>query len=114
MYCRDFEEPRWILLRMGNESGSNDIGSFLYYLEAIDDRHTRLMIRMRDKYRWLNPPILAMQLAVDVGDIFFQWKHLVGIKERAERIAREQETVTKPVAEITESESSAKKEVHNV
>jgi hypothetical protein len=29
-----------------------------------------------------------MQLAVDVGDIFFQWKHLVGVKERAEHGAR--------------------------
>jgi hypothetical protein len=48
------------------------------------------MIRMRDKYRWLNPPILAMQLAVDVGDIFFQWKHLEGVKARAERKAKEQ------------------------
>ncbi len=86
MYCRDFEEPRWILLRMGkDDGGAGDIGSFLYYLDPIDSHHTRLMIRMRDKYRWLTPPVLAMQLAVDVGDIFFQWKHLLGVKARAER-----------------------------
>lgn len=94
MYCRDFEEPRWLLLRMGDEDGKGDIGSFLYYLDPIDHRHTRLMIRMRDKYQWFNPPILAMQLAVDVGDIFFQWKHLLGIKARAERMARQQEAPT--------------------
>ncbi len=88
MYCRDFEKPRWMLLRMGNEGGTADIGSFLYYLDPIDDHRTRLIIRMRDKYRWLNPPVLAMQLAVDVGDIFFQWKHLQGVKARAERTAR--------------------------
>jgi hypothetical protein len=89
MYCRDFEWPRWILLRMGRDGGDqSDIGSFLYYLDPIDERRTRLMIRMRDKYRWLNPPVLAMQLAVDVGDIFFQWKHLLGIKVRDERMAR--------------------------
>lgn len=88
MYCRDFEEPRWMLLRMGKDDGvASDIGSFLYYLDPIDDRRTRLMIRMRDKYRWLNLPILAMQLAVDVGDIFFQRKHLLGVKDRAERMA---------------------------
>jgi len=29
-----------------------------------------------------------MQLAVDVGDIIFQRKHLPGIKARAERMAR--------------------------
>jgi hypothetical protein len=90
MYCRDFKEPNWLLLRMGNEEGTSDIGSFLYYLDPIDNRSTRLIIRMRDKYQWLNPPILAMQLAVDVGDIFFQWKHLQGLKARAERMANEQ------------------------
>jgi hypothetical protein len=88
MYCRAFEHPRWLLLRMGKENAKADIGSFLYYLDPIDESHTRLLIRMRDKYRWFNPPILAMQLAVDVGDIFFQWKHLQGIKARAERWAR--------------------------
>jgi hypothetical protein len=87
MYCRDFEKPRWLLLRMGTEDPQRDIGSFLYYLEPVDERHSRLIIRMRDKYRWLNPPVLAMQLAVDVGDIFFQWKHLLGVKARAERMA---------------------------
>ena len=81
MVCRDFDEPRWMLLRMGN------IGSFLWYLDPIDDHRTRLMIRMRDKYRWFNPPVLAMQLAVDVLDIFFQWKSLLGVKARAERTA---------------------------
>jgi hypothetical protein len=87
MYCRAFEEPRWMLLRMGNADGSHDIGTFLYYLEPIDDSHTRLIIRMRDAYRWFNPLVLGMQLAVDVGDIFFQWKHLQGVKARAERMA---------------------------
>jgi hypothetical protein len=89
MYCRDFEAPRWMLLRMGKASGEGDIGTFLYYLDPIDEAHTRLIIRMRDKYRWFNPPILAMQLAVDVGDIFFQWAHLQGVKARAERMAQQ-------------------------
>jgi hypothetical protein len=31
-----------------------------------------------------------MQLAVDVGDIFFQWKCLLGVKARAERMAKRQ------------------------
>jgi hypothetical protein len=82
MYCRDFEEPRWMLLRMGT------IGSFLWYLEPIGEHSTRLMIRMRDKYRWFHPLILPMQLAVDVGDIFFQWKCLQGVKARAEGAQR--------------------------
>jgi hypothetical protein len=88
MYCRDFEEPRWMLLRMGTDDPTGDIGSFLYYLDPIDHGRTRLMIRMRDKYRWFNPLVLAMQLAVDVGDILFQWEHLQGVKARAERMAK--------------------------
>jgi hypothetical protein len=75
---------------MGKEEPTNDIGSFLYYLDPIDDGRTRLIIRMRDKYQWLNAPVIAMQLAVDVGDIFFQWKHLLGVKARAERMARQE------------------------
>jgi hypothetical protein len=88
MYCRDFEEPRWILLRMGREDPATDIGSFLYYLDPLDESRTRLLIRMRNKYRWFNPPVIAMQLAVDVGDIIFQRKQLLGVKARAERLAR--------------------------
>lgn len=45
---------------------------------------------MRDKYQWFNPVVLSMQLAVDVGDIFFQWAHLKGTKARAERFAKQQ------------------------
>jgi hypothetical protein len=89
MYCRDFKEPRWILMRMGNAEATTDIGTMLYFLDPMDERHTRLIIRMRDKYRWFNPLILPMQLAVDVADIFFQWKHLQGVKARAERMASE-------------------------
>jgi hypothetical protein len=88
MTCRAFDAPRWMLLRMGN------IGSFLWYLDPIDERHTRLMIRMRDRYRWFNPLILMMQLAVDAFDIFFQWKCLNGVKARAERMARAAERAT--------------------
>jgi hypothetical protein len=56
---------------------------------------------MRDKYEWFNPAVLAMQLAVDVGDIFFQWKHLKGVKARAERIARlEGATPSRELSEV--------------
>jgi hypothetical protein len=78
---------------MGNAEGTTDIGTMLYYLDPIDAQHTRLIIRMRDKYRWFNPLVLPMQLAVDVFDIFFQWKHLQGVKARAERLARLGESV---------------------
>lgn len=92
MYCRTFEEPRWILLQMANSPDGKGIGSFLWYLEPIDERRTRFIIRMRDTYRWFNPVILPMQLAVDVLDIFFQWKHMLGVKARAERMAASERT----------------------
>jgi hypothetical protein len=91
MYCRAFEEPRWMLLRMGRAAtDAHDIGTFLWYLDPIDERRTRLICRMRDKYKWFNPLVLPMQLAVDVFDIFFQWKCLLGTKARAERMAKAQ------------------------
>jgi hypothetical protein len=104
MYCRDFEAPRWLLMRMGDKEGTRDIGSFLYYLDPIDEKQTRLLIRMRDKYRWLNPPILLMQLAVDVGDIIFQRKHLLGLKARAERMALRQPGNISPEVEVSVAE----------
>ena len=54
------------------------------------------IIRMRDTYRWFNPVILPMQLAVDVLDIFFQWKHMLGVKARAERMAAGERTGQRP------------------
>lgn len=57
-------------------------------LDPINHHQTRLIIRMRDGYKWLNPFILPMQPDVDVGDIFFQWKCLQGIKARAEHAAK--------------------------
>ena len=89
MYCRAFEKPRWILLQMAAGEQTKGIGSFLWYLEPIDECRTRFIIRMRDKYRWFNPIMLPVQLAVDVVDIFFQWKHMLGVKARAERMAQQ-------------------------
>jgi hypothetical protein len=104
MYCRAFEEPRWMLLQMANSANGKGIGSFLWYLEPINEHRTRFIIRMRDKYRWFNPLILPMQLAVDVGDIFFQWKHMLGVKARAERFAAQERAAA---SEPTESRSGA-------
>jgi hypothetical protein len=83
VYCRDFEEPKWVLWRTGDASGT-----WLWYLDPIDERHTRLITRLRDEYKWTNPPILAQQIITELGDLPFMRKCLLGIKARSERIAR--------------------------
>jgi hypothetical protein len=62
-------------------------GTWLWYLDPIDESRTRLITRMRESYRWTNPLILPGQLAVDVGDFPFMRKVLLGIKARAEAMA---------------------------
>jgi len=89
VYCKDFEEPRWMLWRT-----SDTAGTWLWYLDPLDEQHTRLITRMREGYHWTNPVLLPQQLAVDLFDIFFMCKCLLGIKARAERLARNQRTST--------------------
>jgi hypothetical protein len=91
MYCKAFEEPRWMLWQSTKDSAemSSDIsGTWLWYLDTVDERHTRLITRMRDTYRWTNPLILSQQIMTELGDLPFMRKCMLGIKARAER-ARE-------------------------
>ncbi len=81
--CYAFEPNRWMLWRTGDSAGT-----WLWYLDPIDGTRTRLITRMRDRYHWRDPIALAQQLAVDLFDIFFMRKCLLGIKARAERYAR--------------------------
>lgn len=82
MYCKDFEEPRWMLWRSGDKAGT-----WLWYLDPVDEGHTRLITRMRDKYRWTHPLVLPQQLIMEVGDFPFRRACLLGVKARAERLA---------------------------
>jgi hypothetical protein len=85
VYCKDFEEPRWMLWR-----NSDSAGTWLWYLDPVDETHTRLITRMRDKYHWLNPVILPQQLIMEVGDFPFMRACLLGVKARAERLAADE------------------------
>ncbi len=77
--CYAFEPERWMVWRTGD-----DAGTWLWYLDPVDDRHTRLITRMRDRYHWRSPVRLIPQLGVEFFDIFFMRKCLLGIKARAE------------------------------
>ncbi len=81
--CKDFDELHWMLWRTSDEAGT-----WLWYLDPIDETHTRLITRMRDKYRWTNPVILPQQIITELGDLPFMRKCLRGVKARAERLAR--------------------------
>lgn len=82
VFCVAFDEPRWMLWRKDEKSGT-----WLWYLDPVNEGHTRLLTRMRDEYTWRRPLRLPGQIAVDLLDIFFMRKCLLGVKARAERLA---------------------------
>ena len=119
MYCVAFEEPSWMLWQgrrpepdpdvaagaaggvAAGAAGAGEVpsgqaqklvagsGTWLWYLDPIDDSHTRLVTRMRDEYRVTSPLIVA-QLLTDAFDFPFMRKVLLGIKARAEALAARQ------------------------
>ncbi len=58
-------------------------GSWAWGLYPIDENHTRLITRMRGQYDWISSSIF-LNLVVDVGDLPFMRKCILGIKQRAE------------------------------
>jgi hypothetical protein len=62
-------------------------GTWLWLLEPVDGEHTRLITRMRGRYRWTRPTIVTELLLMEIGDPVMMRKCLRGIKQRAERLA---------------------------
>ncbi|MBI5828201.1 MAG: hypothetical protein HZB20_01365, partial [Chloroflexi bacterium] len=61
-------------------------------LYPLDEDHTRLITRVRMRYDWLSPSIL-FNLVLDVGDIVMMRKCMLGIRRRAETLARQREGI---------------------
>jgi hypothetical protein len=80
MYVKDFEQDRWMLWWDGKGGMSWSWG-----LCPVDEGHTRLITRVRMRYKWLSPSIL-FDMLVEFTDIIMMRKSMLGIKERAERI----------------------------
>jgi hypothetical protein len=59
-----------------------------WVLEAVDDRSTRLVTRVREVWPPLLSPRTIYALVASTGDIVMIRKQLLGIKERAERLER--------------------------
>lgn len=83
MWVKAFEPNQWMLW-----AAKEDQSTWLWGLYTQDDRHTRLITRLRVRYTWTLPSVLYYLLQ-DVGDIVMMRKCLLGIKQRAERASRQ-------------------------
>ncbi|MEP6985485.1 MAG: hypothetical protein ABI970_07800 [Chloroflexota bacterium] len=82
-FIRGFVSNQWML--WGDKVGDM---TWVWGLYPVDETHTRLITRIRLKYHWLSPAIV-FNLLVEFTDIIMMRKSMLGIKRRAERLARE-------------------------
>ena len=81
-WVKDFVRDQWML--WGDKEG--DV-TWCWGIHPLGKTQTRLITRIRVRYRWLSPGIL-LNLLIDVGDIVMMRKCMLGIKNRAENLAR--------------------------
>jgi hypothetical protein len=60
--------------------------TWLWFLEPRPDGSTRVLTRLRKRYRWMSPSI-AFSLLVEFADIWMIRKMLLNLRERAEALA---------------------------
>jgi len=92
-----FETGRWMLWA---KPGS----TWLWSLRPIDERHTRLITRLKAAYRWTRPTIVTDLLLMELGDFPTMRRCLLGIRRRAEASAV---AATAPSAAATEPGGAA-------
>lgn len=80
MYVKSFEEPDWMV--WGDKGGDS---TWCWGLYPLNPAQTRLVSRIRLRYRWLSPAII-FSLLLDAGDIIMMRKCMLGIKQRAEEL----------------------------
>lgn len=83
---RGFVQNEWVL--WGDREGTV---TWCWGLYPIDEKSTRLVARVRVKYDWMHPSIF-FNMFFDVGDIVMMRRCLIGIRERAEVLARSPES----------------------
>ena len=82
MWVKEFKEPEYILWvdKEGN-------ATWLWQLKKISESETRLVTRLRTKYKFLSIWVIYY-IIYDFGDIIMMRKCMKGIKERAENYQR--------------------------
>ena len=86
MRVKAFEPNQWML--WGDAKGA---ATWYWGLDALDESHTHLITRVRMHYHWTSPAIL-FDLLVEFTDIIMMRKCLLGIKQRAERTSKQNES----------------------
>jgi len=89
-------QPGSYLVWRGGTTPSD--GSIVWALYPVDNRHTRLVSRIRFHYHWTKPPLLFLDLFTEFGDHVAVAKILLGIKARVEK--RPSEPLLDEAAEI--------------
>jgi hypothetical protein len=80
VYVKEFRPNEWIL--WNDREGDT---TWAWGLYPLGENATRLVTRIRIKYRW-NSPAAFFNLLIELGDFFMMRKCLLGIKERAESL----------------------------
>ena len=78
-----FSTGEWLLW-------SKPYSTWSWPLSALPDGGTRLVTRLKQRYQWESPGMAILTLVLlELGDFPMMRRMLIGIKERAERLARE-------------------------
>ncbi len=82
IYVKDFQSPTWML--WWDKQGWM---TWLWNLEEVGQGRTRLLTRVRVRYRWTSPSVLFDLLFIEPWDFPMMRKCMLGIKRRAESTA---------------------------
>ena len=81
-------DPPHSMLWVFRGKGQWENATWTWGLYEEDAGHTRLVSRLRVSYKWARPSIVPM-LITDVVELVMMRECLLGVKRRAERLARE-------------------------
>jgi len=82
IWVKDFQQDSWILWSDG-QSGDT---SWVWKIDSLGENSCRLITRVRTKYHWLSAAFL-FNLLIEFGDLIMMRKCMLGIKQRAEKMA---------------------------
>jgi hypothetical protein len=83
LWVKDFRSNEWI--SWWDKKGDT---TWIWVIYSEGEANSRLITRVRVKYRWLSPSIL-FNLIIEFFDIFMMRKCMLGIKRRTESMLLE-------------------------